>query len=421
MHERVQKRIELESSLKLALAREEFELHYQPQVDVGSGRVVGAEALLRWRHPQRGLVSPGEFIGLAEETGLIVPIGEWALARACAQNRAWQDAGLPPVTVSVNLSARQYAQQDVGAVVARILQSTGLEPRYLELELTESASMSDPEKSVVILRGLKDMGVSIAIDDFGTGYSNMSYLKRLPVDKLKLDLSFVREITSDPDSLAICDAIVTVAHRLRLKVIGEGVETEGQLRLLAARGCDEIQGYYFSRPLPADDFAQLLAGTRPPAHAVAPQAARAPALLILDDDQRANVLVQQTLQSEGYVLHTASSAAEAMELLARHEIGVVLSDQNMPEITGVEFLGRVARMYPRTVRLILSAHQEFEAARAAINSGAVHKYLTKPCSAGQLRAMLKDAFRAYQDGAAADAGAGRSTDAGAPAAARFAR
>jgi EAL domain-containing protein (putative c-di-GMP-specific phosphodiesterase class I) len=216
-------RFKLESGLRRALERKEFELHYQPQVDLGSGSIVGAEALLRWRHPERGLMTPGAFIGMAEETGLVLPIGDWVLEAACAQLRDWRDAGLPVVPVSVNLSAHQFDDQIVGTV-ERVLAEYGIEPRLLELELTESASMADADKSCALLAQLKDMGIRLAIDDFGTGYSNLNYLKRFPVDKLKLDQSFVADILDPGEDQAIARAVIAMAHGLGLTVVAEGVE-----------------------------------------------------------------------------------------------------------------------------------------------------------------------------------------------------
>ena len=280
VHERIRRRMELESSLRLALEREEFELHYQPQVGIKSGAIVGVEALLRWRHPQKGLIAPMQFIPFAEETGLIVPIGTWVLNRACAQNKAWQDAGLPHIPVSVNMSARQCEQDDIDQVVKRALEESGLEAKYLELEITESISMAHPDESVPLMTRLRQTGVTLSIDDFGTGFSNLSYLRRFPVDRLKIDLSFVREIATDPGSLAISEAIITMSHSLNLQVIAEGVETLGQLELLGARNCDSIQGFYFSPPVPGDALAQILREGRrlsnPPGIRVHP----APALLM---------------------------------------------------------------------------------------------------------------------------------------------
>ncbi|WP_084677017.1 GGDEF/EAL domain-containing response regulator [Massilia niastensis] len=250
-------RFKFESALRRAVERDELLLHYQPQLDLKTGAIIGVEALVRWRHPELGMVPPGRFIGVAEETGLILQIGEWVLRSACVQCRAWQEEGLRAVPVSVNLSARQLSG-DVAGTVRRILDETGLAPRLLELELTETASMDDPEKTFEVLCRLKEMGVRLAIDDFGTGYSNLSYLKRFPVDKLKLDRSFVQDIASDPDDLAISRAVIAMAHGLRLTVIAEGVENQDQLSLLAQNGCDEMQGFLFSRPVPAEDCGRLL-------------------------------------------------------------------------------------------------------------------------------------------------------------------
>ena len=258
VHDRIERRLELHSSLRLALERNEFELHYQPQVGLRTGGIVAVEALLRWRHPEKGLIAPAQFISFAEETGLIIPIGTWVLNEACRQNKAWQDAGLPRIPIAVNMSARQCEQHDVDEVVRSALRSSGLDPRYLELEITESISMANPDESVPLMTRLKDTGVTLSIDDFGTGFSNLSYLRRFPVDRLKIDLSFVREITTDPGSLAISEAIITMSHSLNLQVVAEGVETRAQLELLGARHCDSIQGFLYSPPVTGDSFVHLL-------------------------------------------------------------------------------------------------------------------------------------------------------------------
>ena len=251
-------RLELESRLRRALERDQFLLHYQPRVDLTSGRIIGAEALIRWRLPDQGLVAPGRFIPLAEETGLIVPIGKWVLKAACAQNRRWQDEGREPIVVSVNVSARQFRQDNLVRTVAEVLQETGLEPSYLELELTESMVMHDPAQLVAMLAELKRLGVHIAVDDFGTGYSSLSYLKRFPVDRLKVDRSFVEHLATDADDASIVRAIITLGHNLGLKVVAEGVEKLEQVSFLQRHHCDEAQGFLFGRPVGAETLAQLL-------------------------------------------------------------------------------------------------------------------------------------------------------------------
>jgi diguanylate cyclase (GGDEF)-like protein/PAS domain S-box-containing protein len=258
MNVRTRESFEIETELRRALEREEFLLYYQPQVDLLSGRITGAEALIRWRHPARGMVPPDRFIPLAEETGLIAPIGEWVLDSACEQARRWQDEGLPPIRIAINLSARQLRQSHLARLVRQALWVNGLEARYLELELTESAVTHDPEEAAARLRELSATGVGIALDDFGTGYSSLNHLKRFPISRLKIDRSFVRGIAANLDDAAIVSATVAMAHGLGIEVIAEGVETGEQLNYLRQRHCDQAQGYYFSRPLPAGEFAALL-------------------------------------------------------------------------------------------------------------------------------------------------------------------
>ena len=258
MHAMASRRLGLETNLRRAIHNEEFLIHYQPRVSVDSLEITGVEALVRWQHPQLGLISPSEFIPLAEDTGLIVPIGEWVLRNACLQNKRWQDQGFAPIHMAVNICARQFQDQDVIETVVRTLDETGLAAEYLELELTESSIMKNEDLAAGVLNQLKSMGINISIDDFGTGYSSLASLKRLPIDALKIDQSFVRDATTEPDDAALVMAIITLAHNLRLKVIAEGVETEEQLRFLHLLRCDEIQGYFFSKPLPVDALVSLL-------------------------------------------------------------------------------------------------------------------------------------------------------------------
>ena len=251
-------RMTLEAGLRKALERDELLAYYQPRVNVRTSEIVGIEALIRWQHPDLKLIAPAQFIPLAEETGLIVPMGEWMLRTACAQNKQWQESGLPPIEMGVNVSARQFQLADLVETVTRALRDTHLDPRYLVLELTESALMLNPEHAVSVLRDLKKLGVKVFIDDFGTGYSSLSHLKHFPIDAVKIDGSFIRGVTHDPDDAAIAGAVVAMAHSLKLKVIAEGVETLGQLDFLRSLDCDEMQGYFVSRPAPAEELLHAL-------------------------------------------------------------------------------------------------------------------------------------------------------------------
>jgi EAL domain-containing protein (putative c-di-GMP-specific phosphodiesterase class I) len=261
MHAGTEK-VQLESDLHSAVALKQFVLHYQPKVDMRNGMIRSAEALIRWVHPTRGAISPAEFIPLAEECGLIGAIGEWVIREACRQARVWQKDGLAALRISVNLSASQFRDSRLVDTIRRALEDADLQARYLEVELTESAVMSDPEQSIAILEQLSRMGVLVSVDDFGTGYSSMSYLRRFPIDKLKIDRIFINEIASRPEDASIVRAIVSLAHSLSLKVVAEGVETPAQLDFLEAAGCDEYQGYHFSHPLSAGDFERFVRGSR---------------------------------------------------------------------------------------------------------------------------------------------------------------
>jgi diguanylate cyclase (GGDEF)-like protein len=255
---RTMERLLLENQLRRALDREEFQIHYQAMLDLRSGMVVGMEALLRWNHPQRGLIPPDQFISILEETGMIVSVGEWVLKAACMQNKAYQASGLRTLRTCVNLSAKQFQQGDLVGYVARVLEETQLEPHNLELELTESLLMEDTEEAIAKLQALRDLGVRLSIDDFGTGFSSLSYLSRFPIDTLKIDKSFIRHITTKTSDIAIAKSIIALARSLGLKVVVEGVENQAQLEFFRAHMCDEIQGYYYSQPMPGADFAKLL-------------------------------------------------------------------------------------------------------------------------------------------------------------------
>ncbi|HEY0588156.1 MAG TPA: EAL domain-containing protein [Pseudoduganella sp.] len=391
MNARMTARFALEADLRRALKQGELVMYYQPQLSLVTGTIKGAEALVRWNHPEKGMISPQEFIPLAEETGLILPLGEWILRNVCTQLRTWLDAGAQAPPIAVNLSARQFRQGRLPGLVSEVLAACKLDPRLLHLEITESAIMHDVDAAVATLHELKALGVGISLDDFGTGYSSLSYLKRFPADYLKIDQSFVRDITRVPDDAAICSAIIGLAHHLRLKVIAEGVETEEQQQYLHRQGCDLIQGYLFSRPLAAADFLQFL--DSPVAHNEQIAEESRNTLLIVDDEASIVRALQRELRGEGYRILTASSAEEGLALLARHQVQVIISDQRMPGMSGTEFLSRAKETYPDTIRLMLSGYAELEAALDAVNHGAVFRIFTKPWNDDAMRRHVREAFR----------------------------
>jgi diguanylate cyclase (GGDEF)-like protein/PAS domain S-box-containing protein len=395
MHARVTERTVIEAELRHALERGELTLHYQPKASLRSGAVQGMEALLRWGHPTLGSVSPARFIGVAEETGLIVPIGRWVVRTACAQNQAWQRAGLAPQRVAVNLSTRQFNDPGLVDEVIAALDDSGLKPQYLELELTESLMMHNVGAAVDVLARLKELGVALSIDDFGTGYSSLAYLRLFPVDYLKIDQSFVRDMLSDPKVAAIVRSIIGLAHSLDFKAVAEGVETEAQLAYLRRYQCDEMQGYFFSRPLPATDMADLLRQERSlPADTRGGGARRT--LLLLDDEANILSALTRLLRRDGYTILCANTAEQAFALLAIHEVHVVVSDQRMPGMNGTEFLSRVKKLYPGTVRIILSGYTEFESVLSAINRGEIYRFYTKPWSDEAMRENIREAFQYHQ-------------------------
>ena len=396
MNVATQRDSDLEHALRQALERDEFRLHYQPQADMISGRIIGVEALIRWESQKLGQVSPVEFIPVAENSGLIEPIGEWVMRTACAQGGEWAKMGFSSLRIAVNLSAHQFRSKGFTETLAQIIADSSLPELMLELELTESMMMQDVSAVIATLQNITAMGVRVSIDNFGTGYSSLSYLKRFPINVLKIDQAFVREVTSDPDSAAIVKAIITMAHSLRLSVIGEGVETQGQLAFLGNHQCDEIQGYLFSKPVPAEELSRLLQEHRCLDLSAIHDKSEQRTLLLVDDEANIATSLKRLLRSDGYHILTASSGKEGLELLATNHVCVIISDQRMPEMTGVEFLSRVKTLYPDTVRMVLSGYTELKSVTDAINEGAIYKFLTKPWEDEQLRENVLEAFQHYE-------------------------
>ncbi len=384
--------LELEGAMRRALERDEFILHYQPKVDLRSGQIVGAEALIRWQRDGKGLVSPASFIPLAEKTGLIVPMGSWVIDAGCRQLRHWRDAGWPELRLAVNVSQRQFFSGDLPAVVAQALARHDVPAGRLELEVTESMLMADPEQTIDILHALKRIGVQLSLDDFGTGYSSFSYLSRFPIDTLKIDQSFVCNIVSEPRASMIAVAIIDLAHRMRLKVVAEGVETEAQLGYLRARNCDEMQGYFFAKPLPAESFDALIREGRCLPGITSSEGGSKRTILLVDDEPYILSALRRVLSREGYRILTAESGSQGLELLATHPVQVILSDQRMPKMTGSDFLCRVKELHPDTVRIVLSGYADLESVTHSINEGAIYKFLQKPWSDDLLREHIRDAF-----------------------------
>lgn len=392
MHSKAAARLAMESGLRRALEREEFELYYQPKVDLETGGVIGMKAMLHWNVPAQAPVAGPAFLGVAEETGLIVPIGEWALRAVCRQALEWQRGGGAPLRVAINLSARQLRQPDIVRRVQSILVETGLDPRYLGLEITEGVLIDESTHVARVLGELKALGIEISLEDFGTGHSNLSYLRTLPIDVVKVDRSFVHDVTAAPQDVSITRAIITMAHSLQMKVLAEGVETEGQLALLIANHCDQMQGRFFCEPLPAAAMADILREGRTLPEQLLLRRTHQRTLLLVDDEDNIVSSLKRLLRRDGYHVITANSGAQGLQRLAEHSVDVIVSDQRMPGMTGVEFLRRAKELYPDTVRIVLSGYTELQSITDAINEGAIYKFLTKPWDDARLAGHIAEAF-----------------------------
>ncbi|WP_157264821.1 EAL domain-containing protein [Azohydromonas aeria] len=390
---RALREMEIESLLATAAERSELALAYQPKVDLANGRIRGAEALLRWHSPVLGTVSPAEFIPIAERCGLIGSLQDWVLQRACGQAAAWQRAGLPPLRLAINLPAVQLQRPDLAQHIGAALRAAEVSPAWLGVELNETAVMADVQHACAVLGQIRALGVEISLDGFGTGYSSLSHLRHLPIDVLKIDRSFVHDITSRVEDVSLTRAILSMAHGLRMQVLAEGVETEGQLSLLAANRCDAIQGHWFSAPVAPQAFEALVREGRRLPERFLTHVRRQRTLLLVDDEANILSALKRLLRRDGYSIVTAGNAAEALQRLAEHEVDVIVSDQRMPGMTGVELLRRAKDIHPDTVRMVLSGYTELQSIIDAVNEGAIYRFLTKPWDDAQLRAHVAEAFR----------------------------
>jgi EAL domain-containing protein (putative c-di-GMP-specific phosphodiesterase class I)/CheY-like chemotaxis protein len=392
MYQEVLDRDSMTKALRVAAERGELQVLYQPLGDLQTGQICGMEALLRWHHPERGTISPLVFIPIAEESGLIRAVGEWVLGQVCKDIRHWQDIGVTVPHVAVNVSPLQFHDKDFVSAVQSVVAVHGVAPELIHLEITESALMEDATRCEAMLRDLKALGFQLSLDDFGTGYSSLSYLKRYPFDKVKIDQSFVREIGASQTDTVIVKVIISMAHGLGLKVIAEGVETETQCEIMRSNVCDEIQGYFFSRPVDASTMENLLRdGRQLPAHLLRFRKQQR-TLLLVDDEPNVISSLKRLLRRDGHTILSARSGSEGLEMLAAHKVDVIISDQRMPGMTGVEFLREAKLRHPNTIRIVLSGYTELQSVTDAINEGAIYRFLTKPWDDAQLREQVEKAF-----------------------------
>ncbi|MEK8034041.1 EAL domain-containing protein [Ideonella sp. DXS29W] len=384
---------QIAGGLTEALERGELSLAYQPQVCLATGEVVGAEALMRWHSAELGEVPPSEFVPVAEACGLIGPLGLWALRTACAQAAAWRAARLPALRVSVNVAPHQFSGADMVAEVRQALAAHGLPAQALGIEITEGALMQDAHRVADALRQLQSDGVEISLDDFGTGYSSLSRLRDLPIDLVKIDRSFVADVGAAASSASVTRSVIRLAKELHMQVLAEGVETEEQLKQLVKHGCDRIQGWVFGKAMSSDDFAELLASRRRLPEEMTHRHSHQRTLLLVDDEENILSALRRLVRRDGYRVLTASSGQEGLTLLRAHHVDVIISDQRMPGMTGVEFLRQAKLEYPDTIRMTLSGYTDLQSIIDAVNEGAVYKFLTKPWDDALLREHIAQAFR----------------------------
>ncbi len=397
LHTDLQYRLNLERDLKLALQRNEFILEYQPQLSLRSGNVTSVEALIRWNSP-KGMVPPKDFIPFAEESDLIIPISNWVIREACRQGAEWMKQGLN-YSIAINLSASHFQNDRLVEQVAEALQESGFPAEKLELEVTESCIMLEVNSSINTLNALKKLGVSLSVDDFGTGYSSLSYLKLFPLDKLKIDQSFVSDLPMSNSDAVIIRAIIALGHAMGLTIVAEGVETQEQYALLRSWHCDSMQGFLFTPSVSATELPGIARRitSKVPEGQAAPAKEQKHVLLLVDDEPSILSALRRTLRSGDYLIVTANDAAEALDALARHDVGVIVTDNRMPGVSGIELLRQVKQRYPHIIRIMLSGYADFTSLSSAINSGEIFRFLSKPWEDEQLKTAVRDGFIKFDD------------------------
>jgi diguanylate cyclase (GGDEF)-like protein/PAS domain S-box-containing protein len=394
MNTRANYRVKLRNQLQDAIDNKALTLFYQPLIDARTGQTKSIEALVRWQHPDQGLIPPSDFIPLAEETGQIIALGRWVLQQACRDMTRLHALGFRDCSIAVNVSPIQIHKDDFIDTVEKALQASGLQPQDLELELVESAVLYDTDKVITTLQELRNMGVSIAIDDFGTGFSSLSYIKLMPANRLKIDLSFIKEVIQNRRDAAITQGVISMAHHLSMEVVAEGVETEAQAAFLRRNNCDLLQGYLFSRPIPFDQLVNFMENSDARSQTThQSNEDKQKTLLLLDDDANILKALKRTLRRDGYHILSTTKVSEAFSMLAENEVEVIISDQRMPEMSGTEFFSQVKSIYPNTVRIVLSGYTDLKSVTDAINQGSIYKFLTKPWEDSQIREHVHQAFK----------------------------
>ncbi|MET3105952.1 diguanylate cyclase (GGDEF)-like protein [Oxalobacteraceae bacterium GrIS 1.18] len=400
-HEFFNQEIDRQRQIRSALANElfhaiedrQFELHYQPVIDLQTGQLASMEALIRWNHPNRGVIPPIQFISVAEDLSLIIPLGAWVIRQACADISAWLKAGMIVPRIAINVSPKQLQETDFTQNLLDTLNSFGVSPGCITLEITESLFLKHNDQIEITLKQIHQHGFALSMDDFGTGYSALSYLKHYPFDYVKIDRSFVHDIIENPDDAAIANAIISMTHSMGIKVIAEGVETEAQCDYLTRNMCDFIQGYYVSRPMPAAAAQQFMARNYQLPVNLKRFYKTERTLLLVDDEPNILSSLKRLLRQDGYQILTATSGQQGLEVIEHSPVDVIISDQRMPEMTGVEFLRIAKQICPETIRIVLSGYTELQSITDAINEGAIYKFLTKPWDDAQFREQIAEAFR----------------------------